>query len=63
MLLAGKIDPTYPDTISESQLLTWQAEGLIEWLGLAEQNERNPQGCEHCLSAFTRTRRYSARIA
>ncbi len=33
VLLAGAPDPANPAAIPESQLRTWQAEGVVEWLG------------------------------
>lgn len=36
LLLAGPIDPLNPTAVTESEVLAWQREGLVEWLGPAE---------------------------
>jgi len=36
LLVAGRIDSKNPDSIAESQLDAWSAEGLITWLGYRE---------------------------
>jgi len=39
VILAGPLDPGNPSAISEEVLLSWQAEGLLEWLGWQEDME------------------------
>lgn len=36
--LAGRIDPGNPASIPEAQILTWAAEGLVEWWGWTEDD-------------------------
>jgi glycosyltransferase involved in cell wall biosynthesis len=36
--LAGRIDPGNPASIPEAQIITWAAEGLVEWWGWTDDD-------------------------